>query len=104
MRRVATAEDGEAFVATPPQDHAPGEWATIATAETELVEVVQDRDLSDQGTVQPGELGDEQVVQGALLFGGDGGVLGAFPLVAAAARHRQALLESGGDRRRVLRA
>jgi hypothetical protein len=51
MRRVATAEDGEAFVATPPQDHAPGEWATVAAAEAKVLEVVQDRGLTDQGAV-----------------------------------------------------
>src|SRR5262245_42728280 len=101
MRRVATAEDGEAFVATPAQDHAPGEWATIAAAEAELVEIVQDRHLSDQGSVKSGELGDEQGVEGALLLGGTGGVLGPLGEVVATARHDQGLT---ADRRRDVRA
>jgi hypothetical protein len=62
MRRVATTEDGESFVATPPQEHAPGEGATVAAAEAQVVEVAQDRNLSDHGAVERGELCDEQGV------------------------------------------
>src|SRR5215472_3555756 len=87
MGRVATAEDGEAFVATPAQEHAPGEWAAVAAAEAELVEIVQDRELSNQRAVKCRELGDEQVEEGALLLGGNGGVLGPFGKVVATARH-----------------
>jgi hypothetical protein len=101
MRRVTTAEDGEAFIATPPQDHPPGEWATVAAAEAKVVEVVQDRVLSDHRAVKRGDLGDEQGVQGTLLFGGDGVVFGAFLLVAAAARHCQALLGEEEECRRM---
>ena len=62
MRRAATAEDGEAFVAAPAEQHAPGEWATVAATKAKLVEVAQDRALSDEGAVESGELGDEHVV------------------------------------------
>src|SRR5262249_54534784 len=82
-------------------DHAPGEWAAVAAAEAELVEVVQDRGLSDQRAVKRGELGDEQVVDGTLLLGGTGGVLGPLGEVVATARHDQGLT---ADRRRDVRA
>jgi hypothetical protein len=99
--REATSEDWEAFSAAPAEQHPPRQRTASATTEPKMVEIAQNGILSDHRPVKCGELGDEQVVQGALLLGRHGVVFGVFPLVAAAARHRQALLGEDEECRRM---
>src|SRR5262249_33668461 len=97
------ADEGKAMIAAPAQNHAPVERAAVALPEAEVVEEAEDAFAADQGAIKMRQLGGKQVVEGARTGGGCCGLLCAFPLIAAAARHGQALLDWVG-RRRLRRA
>jgi len=69
----------------PAEDHGPGDGAAVRTAEAEGVDPGEDAVAADEGEFALGALGAEEVVDRALLLGGEGGVAGAFASVVAGA-------------------
>jgi len=78
-------EQGEAVVSGPAEHLVPGDAAAIRTAEAEGVEPGEDAVAPDEGEVAVGELAAEELVDGALLLGSDGGVVSALARVVASA-------------------
>ena len=78
-------EQGESVVPSPPEELVPGEGAAIGTAEAEGMEPGEDAVTADEGELALGELGAEELVDRALLLGGEGVMAGAFARVVAGA-------------------
>jgi hypothetical protein len=82
------ADQGEAEIAVPTEDHAPGEGGAVAATEAEPVERGEDALAADEGFFAVGELTHELLVDGALARGSEEGVLGTLARVGTTAGHQ----------------
>ena len=56
------ADEGEAVIAAPAENHAPREGAAIALPEAEVVEVGEDALAADQGAIKMRQLGGQVIL------------------------------------------